>query len=62
LGKNLKEIVAMEDVVSFNFDSEVHDIAFIFKDTQLFEHGTVMQGIDNAYVSQYLRDDADSLQ
>jgi hypothetical protein len=29
LGKNLKEIVVMEDVVSFNFDTEVYDIAFM---------------------------------
>jgi hypothetical protein len=51
LGKNLKEIVATQDVVTYNFGSEVHNIAFVFK-----ENGTVLQGIDNAYICQYLND------
>jgi hypothetical protein len=57
LGKNLKEIVATEDIVSFNFDTQVHDIAFVFEEKQLFKHGAVLQGIDNAYVCRYLCDD-----
>jgi hypothetical protein len=59
LGKNLKEIVATHDVLTYNFDSQVHDIAFVFKETQLLEHGAVLQGIDNAYVCRYLRDDTE---
>jgi hypothetical protein len=59
LGKNLKEIVATQDVVTYNFDSEVHDIAFVFKENQLLEHGAVLQGINNAYVCQYFSNDTD---
>jgi hypothetical protein len=48
LGKN----VVTQHVVIYNFDSEVHNIAFVFKENQLFEHGAMPKSVDTSTMIQ----------